>query len=293
MCLGNMISIFTPAYNRAHLLPRLYKSLKKQQVQNFEWIIVDDGSTDNTREIVRSFMAENKISIWYHQKINEGKHLAINKGVELANGDLFFIVDSDDYLTEDATLKITEYYETVKNKNDFAGISFRRGINTSQYIGTQKFFEPIEANCLDFRFRYYIKGDMAEVYKTSVMREFPFPRIEGEKFCTEGLVWNRMALKYKLLWISEIIYIGEYLEDGLSYQSFQARRKSPKYATLYYSELTTMSVSYFQKLRAAINYWRFARFLNISFADKWKKVSPVLSIMAIPMSWLFLIKDKL
>lgn len=287
-----LISIFTPAYNRADLLPRLYDSLKKQTGYNFEWIIVDDGSTDNTEETVKSFIAEGKMTITYFKKVNEGKHIAINKGVELAKGELFFIVDSDDYLTDDATEQIAAHYPQIKDRVDFAGVSFRRGKSETEYIGTDTTFEDIEASALDFRYKYHIDGDMAEVFKTRVMREFPFPKIAGERFCTEGLIWNRMALKYKLLWISKIIYIGEYLEGGLTDNSIKIRKKSPQYATLYYSEHEKMPIPFGQKIKANINFWRFARFANISFSKKWRKVNPVHSLIGFPLSLIFLLKES-
>lgn len=287
----HLITIFTPAYNRATLLPRLYESLKNQNIHNFEWIIVDDGSTDDTEAVVRSFIEENSIPIRYFKKENEGKHLAINKGVELAKGELFFIVDSDDYLTLNATQKIESYYPVIRNGEDLAGVSFRRGESESKYIGTQKTFDDLEASAFDFRYRYTIQGDMAEVFKTSVLRQYPFPRIEGERFCSEGLVWNRIALKYKMLWTSHIIYIGEYLEGGLTDNSVRTRQRSPQYAMLCYQELAAMPVPLSYKLKAVINYWRFAHFAALPFRDKWRRVNPFLSLVALPLSFIFRIKD--
>lgn len=286
-----LTTIFTPAYNRAALLPRLYESLKNQRVNNFEWIIVDDGSTDDTERVVHAFIEENKIPIRYIKKENEGKHLAINKGVELAKGELFFIVDSDDYLMPNSTQQIERYYPVIHNRADLAGVSFRRGESENKFIGTQKTFDDIEASAFDFRYRYKIQGDMAEVFKTSVLRDYPFPKIEGERFCSEGLVWNRIALKYKMLWTSHIIYIGEYLEGGLTDNSVRTRQRSPQYAMLGYQELAAMPVPLSCKLKAAINYWRFAHFAALPFRDKWRSVTPFLSLVALPLSFIFRIKD--
>lgn len=287
-----LISIFTPTYNRAHLLKRLYNSLLNQKLQNFEWIIVDDGSVDNTHEVVNAFISENKVSVTYYKKENGGKHRAINKGVELAKGELFFIVDSDDYLTESATSLITNYYSLIKNREDIAGVSFRRGESKTKYIGTQKTFDAFEATALEFRYKYKIYGDMAEVFKTKVLKQYPFPEIVGEKFCTEGLIWSRIALTYKLFWTSEIIYIGEYLEGGLTDNSYRLRKSAPEYAALFYSEHTKLPISLTQKIRAAINYWRFAKFIDEPFFKKWRKVNPILSVIAYPVSLIFIIKDS-
>lgn len=287
----HLITIFTPTYNRAHLLPRLYDSLKQQDVQNFEWVIVDDGSQDETEEIIAGFINEANIPIKFHRKANEGKHIAINWGVQMADGDLFFIVDSDDYLLSDATKLIQQYYLNVCDRDDIAGVSFRRGESATKYIGTQETFSDIEATAIEFRCRYGIEGDMAEVFKTKILREYPFPKIYGEKFCTEALVWNRIALRYKLLWTSRIVYIGEYLKGGLSDNSVKLRKQSPNYAMLFYSEFTRMPISFGLRVRATINYWRFARYSNVSCKSKWEKVNWLYSLIALPVSWFFIIKD--
>lgn len=287
-----LISIFTPAYNRAHLLSRLYNSLVEQYAYNFEWIIVDDGSTDNTSEVVKGFVAENKIPITYFKKQNGGKHLAINKGVELAKGNLFFIVDSDDYLVKAATQLIEEYFPTINKVNDVAGVSFRRGYDGKTFIGSQYTFNDIVLNVYDFRYGLKVKGDMAEVYKTDILAQYPFPEFKGEIFCSEGLVWNRIAIKYKMLWTSKIIYIGEYLEGGLTDNSFTIRKNAPKATTLYYEELSKMEVPFFIKIKSIANYWRFAGYLNDSFLNKLKRINPLLSILSIPVILLLKIKDS-
>lgn len=288
-----LITVFTPSFNRASLLPRLYDSLLKQTTGQFEWVIVDDGSTDETARVVNSMISENKLPIIFHTKVNEGKHLAINKGVELANGNLFFIVDSDDFLTEDAIDLILKSYPSVIDNPELAGISFRRGTSETEFIGTQDTFSDFTANYNDFRYRLGYTGDMAEVYKTEILRRNPFPKFEGEKFCPESLVWQRISTKYQMLWTSKIIYICEYQAGGLSDRIFEIRKKSPIATTLCYSELAKASVPFSIKVRAAINYWRFAKFLKgYTFYQKWKAIPGYLSILGLPLSKIFLIKDK-
>jgi glycosyltransferase involved in cell wall biosynthesis len=287
----NLITIFTPTYNRALLLPQLYDSLINQKSYNFEWIIVDDGSNDNSTQIVEAFIAEAKIPITYFKKQNGGKHLAINMGVQLAQGDLFFIVDSDDYLVEEATQLIKEYYSLISNVADIAGVSFRRGYDEKTYIGSSQTFDEVVLNVHDFRYRLKIKGDMAEVYKTSILAHYPFPEFQGEVFCSEGLVWNRMGLKYKMLWTSKIIYIGDYLAGGLTDNSFNVRKKAANAATLYYQELSEMNVPLAIKIKSVANYWRFASFKDESFLNQLKKVNVFLSVVALPLLLLLKIKD--
>lgn len=287
-----LITIFTPAYNRGNLLKRLYKSLCIQELQNFEWVIVDDGSVDDTEVIVEEFKQENKIPIYYHKQQNSGKHIAINKGAEMANGKLFFIVDSDDYLTRTATKTIEEKYKLIADNDEYAGISGRKGYSETEYIGSKMSYEDIHANALDFRYHYAVQGDMAEVIRTDIIRQYPFPVIENEKFCTEGILWYRVALKYRFLWFKDIIYVAEYLEGGLSNSIVRIRKQSPNYSILFYSSLAKMPIPFKEKVKASINFWRFAKHSNKKFTEKLKMTNILLSVITLPLGYLFAIKDN-
>jgi len=286
------LTIFTPAYNRGNLLKRLYESLCNQELQNFEWVIVDDGSVDDTESVVEEFKQENKIPIYYHKQQNSGKHIAINKGAEMANGKLFFIVDSDDYLTKNATEIIAGKYQLIENNDEYAGISGRKGYSETQYIGSQIDYDDIHANALDFRYRHGMQGDMAEIIRTDIIRQYPFPVIENEKFCTEGILWYSVALKYKFLWFKDIIYIAEYLEGGLTDSIVRIRKQSPNYSILFYSSLAKMPVPFKEKFKATINFWRFAKYSDKKFTEKLKMTNIYLSVITLPIGYLFAIKDK-
>lgn len=194
-----MITIFTPSYNRADLLPRLYKSLCEQTCKDFEWLIVDDGSKDNTKEVVELWLNNKDFPIYYYQKNNGGKHTAINMGVELAKGELFFIADSDDFLPPNAIAIVMDVwnglksYSTVRTMNEFGGVCGLDGYEDGRIIGSGLPKDIIDISYTQIRDRYSVTGDMKEVYVTSVMKEFPFPEIDGERFCSEALIWNRIA----------------------------------------------------------------------------------------------------
>ncbi len=211
-----MITIMTPTYNRAYILPSAYNSLKNQTCFDFEWIIVDDGSTDNTEELVGKWLLEeNKFTIIYQKQINGGKHRAVNRGVSLANYDYFMILDSDDFLTSNAVEKIHEWIAGVAGLKGIAGVAGLRG-NREQAIGGNIKKPYIDATNLE-RKKYGLDGDKAEIYKTEIMRQFPFPEFEGENFLRESAVWDRIAKEgLKLRWHNEIIYICDYIEDGLT-----------------------------------------------------------------------------
>lgn len=286
-----VITVFTPTYNRAYKLQVLYKSLCKQTVKNFEWLIVDDGSTDDTENLINNFIQEDKIIIRYYKQKNKGKHRAINKGLDLAKGDLFFIVDSDDWLSNNAIEKIIFHYKTIKSKNEFCGLSGLRSYPNGIKIGGEKNFGILDCNSLDFRYKYNIKGDMAEVFKTDILRQYKFPETENEKFCPEALIWNRIAKNYKLRYFYEKIYYCEYLPDGLTAKITKLRKENPRNSCMYYAELKKANIPFVQKIKAAINFWRFGFYLDLPFKSKLKQIG-YNSLFVIPLSYLYYLIDK-
>lgn len=260
-----LITIFTPTYNRAHLLSRLFESLMKLTTRDFEWIIVDDGSTDNTEELVKGFLIKATFTILYFKKKNEGKHAAINQGVNHANGELFFIVDSDDFLPKDSLERIQYHYAKSKHNLNLAGVAGKRRVMSNDKLNCCFHHKEFLSSALDFRYLYNYKGDMAEVYKTQVLREYPFPIFEGEKFVTESLVWFRIAQKYKLLYFDEFIYNCEYQEDGLTDNYRKLIENNPKGSLLYYRELLTYSIPESEKRKIARIYYRLARKHKIGY----------------------------
>lgn len=214
-----MITIFTPIYNRAYIIEQLYQSLLNQTNHNFEWLIIDDGSTDQIGELVNSWIKNSNapFTLRFYQQENGGKHRAINRGVQLAKGDAFFIVDSDDYLTDDAVEVIGKWWKDIKEDESYAGISGLKGNKKGEVIGGTPLFETyIDVTNME-RKRYGLLGDKAEIYKTSVLKKYPFPELPGENFLTESVVWDKIAYDgLKIRWFNRVIYICEYREDGLS-----------------------------------------------------------------------------
>lgn len=210
------ITVFTPTYNRAYLIEELYKSLYSQTYQNFEWLVIDDGSNDNTEELFRKWTIECKrFPIRYYKKENGGKCCAINYALELAQGDLFFTVDSDDYLTEDALEKLTIWERELPSNELFCGIAGNLGTSKNKTINNLFDEGYFEGTLLD---RYKgVKGERAIAIYTDVHKKYRYPEFEGEKFMTEAVAWNRMAKDgYKMRFYNDIIWIYEYREDGLT-----------------------------------------------------------------------------
>lgn len=232
-----MITVFTPTYNRAYILPELYKSLQAQTNKDFEWLVVDDGSTDDTEALFEEWIKEPSFPVRYIKQGNGGKHRAINRGVKEAKGELFFIVDSDDTLTSDAIELIRYYNKKIIDTYDIGGLCFRKkGIETGKTLGDAFPEKILECSSLDLAYKYRLNCDKAEIFKNCVLEEFPFPEYSNENFIPEALVWNRIADKYKLLCVDKGIYNCEYLEDGLTKNFGKNIRKNPRGFSLFYYE---------------------------------------------------------
>lgn len=225
----NLLTIFTPTYNRASLINRLYESLKKQTMYKFEWIIVDDESVDNTDIVVKNIInSNNKFPITYLKQKHGGKHRAINLAVKQAKGDFFFIVDSDDELTIDAVEKIDSWTETIREIQGFCGVAgvkiSRSGTVWGETYSNINEFEYVDATALE-RKKYHLTGDKSEVFRTDVLKKYPFPEFDGEFFVTESVCWNAIAADgLKMRWFMWPIYVCDYLEDGLTKNGANERK---------------------------------------------------------------------
>lgn len=250
-------TIFTPTYNRAYILPQLFQSLCVQTCKDFEWLIIDDGSNDNTYSLVIEWMNKCKqFPIRYYSKENAGKPRAINDGVKKARGKYFFMVDSDDRLKPDAIEKMRRWCEEIDEEEQIIGVGAARGYPNDEYI---KGIAPlvnqkgwVDATNLE-RWKYNLDADMCEAYKTEIFKNFPMAEWEGEKFAPEQIALNEIALAgYQVRWHSEIIYMCEYLNDGLTKGSRKLEKNNPMgYAMMYNHMLKYPDLSKKRKLYIA------------------------------------------
>lgn len=250
----NKITVFTPTFNRGYLMNKLFHSLNSQTNKHFEWLIVDDGSIDQTGELVETFKEQADFEIRYFYQQNGGKHRAINHGLDLARGELFFIVDSDDSLTEDAIEKIFNNYSGIAFDNSFAGIAFNRGFSKKRIVGET--FEGTYIDCDNLhRAKYNILGDKAEVYRTDILKSIKFPVVDGENFMSEVVLWNEVARRgYKLRWFNDIIYFCDYLEDGLTKNSEKILFNNPVAHQMMTKELLQIDFTLKRKFGMIYNY---------------------------------------
>ena len=224
---NNLITVLTPTFNRAYILNKAYESLLNQKDKNFEWVVVDDGSKDNTETLIKKYIKENKIKINYIKKQNGGKHTAINEGVKKAKGKYLVILDSDDIFTPNAISLINKYSEKYKNNENICGFSFLKCYPDNKKIGREMDDDEIVSNHIEYRYNNNMYGDMAEVFITDILKKYPFPIFKNERFLSEALIWNRIALKYDTVYINEKLYIADYLNDGLSNNFFKLVYNNP------------------------------------------------------------------
>lgn len=223
-----LVTVLTPAYNRVHLLPRLYESLLKQTCGDFVWLVVDDGSTDDTEQYIKGVQGKAPFEIQYVKKENGGKHTAVNLGVRQIKTPLTFIVDSDDHLTPDAIQQIATAHERHGERSDLSGFCFLKSRENGELIEGAFAEQESVGNYIRDRLNKNMWGDKAEVFYTRVLKEFPFPEFEGERFISEDVAWIPMAVKYDVVQINRVIYLCDYLEDGLTKNGRAAKMASPR-----------------------------------------------------------------
>lgn len=249
-------TVFTSTYNRAYILPVLYRSLCEQTCKDFEWLIVDDGSTDDTEALIALWKQENTgFHIAYFKKENGGKPRAINYGIQWANGHYLILMDSDDHLTQDAIEKFNGWADEIDQDTSFIGVGAARGYADGTYIkGTPSRVNEqgyVDATNLQ-RSQFDLDADMVEAYKTEIFKKFPMAEWPGERFAPEQIALNEIALAgYKLRWHKDIIYICDYLPDGLTRGSKRLEKNNPMGYAMMFNHKLLYSISPKEKFHAA------------------------------------------
>lgn len=235
------ITVFTPTFNREHMISKLYHSLQRQSFKDFEWLVIDDGSIDGTEELFSKLVKEEtSFIIRYYKFNNGGKHRAINRALDLSKGELFFTVDSDDLLTSNALYMIAQWDLSIPKNRQYCGFAGNdgdlKGKPTNpifkEYFKDATFFDrnPESDNFIGF--------DRPWVIYTDIHKKYKYPEYEGEKFITEAVVWNRMAADgYKIRCYNDVIYLREHQEVGLTSKINEILVNNPKGYGLWIKEL--------------------------------------------------------
>jgi glycosyl transferase cpsO len=287
-------TVFTPTFNRKELLEKLYKSLQKQTFKDFEWLIVDDGSTDGTKEKVEEFLSEKKLEIKYYFKENGGKQRAYNFATEKANGELFICLDSDDEYVENGLETILKYWEKYEKNADIAGMGYLSTYPNREIIGSSFPEKEMISTQFEIYNKYGVKGDKGLMFRTEIIKKYKFPVFEDEKFITEAVVYNRICEKYKMAYVNEKIEIKEYQEDGLTAKYNNLLLRNPKGQALYHNEINSQKLTFKQKILNNAVYYKFCKVAGYKFGKIFKESkNKLFLIFAIPIGEFMWKKVKL
>ena len=243
------LTIFTPTYNRINTLPRLYRSLCRQTDKSFQWLIIDDGSTDNTAILVKEWMRSSDFSITYCYQQNQGKMAAYNYALKKTTSELFFCVDSDDYLVDDAVRLINEKASDYHflNKN-IAGIVAYKGNDKGNLTGST-FPAGIQTSELRNLYKSGFTGETSLIFKTNIAKKYTFPIIATEKFVSEMYVYNQIDDTYLLMIFPEVLTICQYQDDGYTRNLYNLIKNNPMGWALVYLQKADYECNIIQKLK--------------------------------------------
>lgn len=286
------ISILTPTYNRKKLLERLYKSILKNLDYGIEveWLIMDDGSTDNVEEVIKKFISENKFDIQYYSQKNKGKMEAINNLMPYATGELIIECDSDDYFKSNAFL-------TIKNTcgemdEDTYALCYLKYDQNECNIGN--LFKEKETTIFDLYFKQGENGEKALIYNAKIRKQYSYELENNEKFVTEARMYHKMDLKYKIKCFNEPIMICEYQEEGYSKNIIEVFKKYPYGYYQYFKEMFDMDLKgiyFYKRLYLLKHYILFGTLTNRKFSELIKNVKQtgnkiLFVILYLPGKWL-------
>lgn len=285
-----ILTIFTPTYNRACTLNRLYDSLLEQTCKNFEWLIVDDGSTDITKDLIQNWIDEKKIPIRYIYQENGGKMCAHNKGVLNTQTELFLCVDSDDYLLSNAVEVITFLWHKHKHLDFLVGIVGYKGVNLNEpMINHFQVFEEY-STCTKL-YKDGFRGETTLVFRSEILKNYLFPEIVGEKFITECYIYDKIDQKYKYVVLPKVLTICEYLNDGYSKNSIILLRDNPKGWMLYYNQKAKYSKALKSKMHSICQYICYAILSNSKNIVK-NATYKFLAFLFLPLGYMLSVKRK-
>lgn len=244
-----MITVLTATYNRAGTLPRLFESLCAQTCMEFEWLVIDDGSVDDTQELLKDFSKGAPFEVKVVRQLNGGKHVALNTGAAQARRPWVFIVDSDDALVDTAIEKI---FNSINSADDLktAGMCYRKAYFNMQLVGLDvsegeypRLMSPTFAG-------HVFKGDLAYVFRTSLLSKYKFPVFAGEKFVPELYIWNKIGDEGGIVFFgNEVIYLCDYLEDGYSKNFSLNLKRNPKGFYIFYKSQIGREGKFFYKAK--------------------------------------------
>lgn len=255
------LTVFTPTYNRANTLRRTFESLFKQKFRDFEWLIIDDGSTDETASITKTFKEEANFLVRYYQQEHGGKHRAYNKALELAAGDYFFTVDSDDWLTVNSLEDIVHNLSINKEIDSVCGLMALKENANGMIYGSRFPKSPMITTLLQLE-KLKCVGERSLVFKTQIARLYPFPTIDDETFVTESVIYDRIGQNWPFLAVNSSLTICEYQSDGLTENIYKLMWDNPIGFMIYHAQRVNQAGDVIPAIKHTLRYHAFRVIAN-------------------------------
>lgn len=286
------LTVFTPTYNRADKIEQVYQSILQSvsriEGDSVEWLVVDDGSTDQTEDTVKRCASSDRVEVRYVRKQNGGKHTAFNLAIEQCKGDIFVCIDDDDYLTPNALEDIFAAARKYDGKG-YSGFVGRVVDPNGKLLGQTVFDQELVSNTIEIRDKYAFWGE-PEIYYTDILKQYRFDVFTGERFLTEAYLFDDITTRYPLVYTNIPMMVKEFFAGGLTDNGLKIRIESPQGACAYYIKRFALSDGMRNKGKAVINYYRFAY---------WQQPKPktrprfgLYTLLARPIAWLMYLKDK-
>ncbi len=262
------LTVFTPAFNREHMLKGLYESLLAQESKDFIWLVVDDGSEDGTWDLLKSFEDQGRISMRLIRQENGGKMRAHNRGVLSADTELFVCLDSDDSFTKNAVSDILERWEKVRNNKHIAGIVANKGQAENKPLYGQ-YLPEVTEDTLSGLYLKGFKGETTLVYRTEILKQHLFPEIPGEKYVPEDVVYDMIDREYSLSVMNRVLTLCVLTDEGLTERAKELREKNPGGWYIYYVNRSKYTPPSLLKLKYLSHYLRFRPVVDKNLREKY------------------------
>ena len=275
------LTIITPTFNRAAYLEHCYRSLESQTSYDFEWILVDDGSTDKTPEIVKTFQPE-RFPIRLVRKENGGKHTALNAAHPYIQGKYVLILDSDDYLTESAVQTVLDAWKQHEQNQEVGIVTFLKGTDAGHPVcEATEYGVPVDI-MRNHRIRH-LRTDCCEVIRAELFKKYPFPEFDGERFLAESALWDQVSFTHKCVYQPDVIYICEYLEGGLTKSGRAMRLHNPR-GGMFTSNLRMDRKNYLKdRIKNGLLYTCYGKCAGVSLKDIVRNSrAPALAVICMP-----------
>ena len=299
-------TVFTPTYNRKDTLSRVYESLKNQTYESFEWVVIDDGSTDDTPQLVEEWCRQATVKIRYEYQLNQGKHAAYNRAVDLAEGEFFLPLDSDDACVPTALERFKSHWDSIppQIRTQFSGVCALCMDQHGNIVGDRFPSDIFDSNSLELTFCHGVKGEKWGFHRTHHMRRFRFPVLENASFIPESLLWFALARHFQERYVNEPLRIY-WIEPSSTTQQLTARFDVNKHGAGRYLYYKTMLNEYpdwacrapWLFARIAANYVRMAFHLGYGWCRQVSDIQPAISkllwVVSIPVGLVLYVKDRI